>query len=56
MLALVRSATLRGIEATAVWVEVDVTPGLPSFTTEGPKYPKSLVGSQFEIPASLSDP
>ncbi|HUG35960.1 MAG TPA: YifB family Mg chelatase-like AAA ATPase, partial [Candidatus Limnocylindrales bacterium] len=35
MLARVRSATLRGIEAAAVWVEVDVTSGLPSFTTVG---------------------
>jgi magnesium chelatase family protein len=35
MLARVRSATLRGVEATAVWVEVDVTPGLPAFATVG---------------------
>jgi magnesium chelatase family protein len=31
----VRSATLVGIEAATVFVEVDVTPGLPSFTTVG---------------------
>lgn len=35
MLARVRSATLSGIEAATVFVEVDVTPGLPSFTTVG---------------------
>ena len=35
MLARVRSASLHGIEAATVFVEVDVTPGLPSFTTVG---------------------
>jgi magnesium chelatase family protein len=35
VLARVRSATLAGIEAATVFVEVDVTPGLPSFTTVG---------------------
>jgi len=35
MLARVRCASLQGIEATTVSVEVDVTPGLPSFTTVG---------------------
>jgi magnesium chelatase family protein len=35
VLARVRSATLRGIEAAVVSVEVDVTSGLPSFTTVG---------------------
>jgi len=35
MLARVRSATLRGIEAAFVSVEVDVVSGLPSFTTVG---------------------
>jgi magnesium chelatase family protein len=35
MLAWVRSATLRGIEAAIVSVEVDVQHGLPSFTTVG---------------------
>src|SRR6202008_3480400 len=35
MLAWVRSATLRGIEAAMVSVEVDVQHGLPSFTTVG---------------------
>ncbi|HYB41703.1 MAG TPA: magnesium chelatase domain-containing protein, partial [Candidatus Methylomirabilis sp.] len=35
MLAKVRSATLQGIEAATVWVEVDVASGLPSFTTVG---------------------
>ena len=35
MLARVRSATLFGIEADDVFVEVDVAPGLPSFTTVG---------------------
>src|SRR5262249_25730860 len=35
VLARVRSASLLGIDAAAVWVEVDVTPGLPSFTTVG---------------------
>ncbi len=35
MLARVRSATLFGIEAATVFVEVDVTSGLPSFSTVG---------------------
>ena len=35
MLARVRSATLSGIEAATVFVEVDVASGLPSFTTVG---------------------
>ena len=35
MLARVRSATLTGIEVATVFVEVDVTAGLPSFTTVG---------------------
>jgi magnesium chelatase family protein len=35
MLARVRSATVFGIEAADVFVEVDVAPGLPSFTTVG---------------------
>ncbi|PWU25623.1 MAG: ATP-dependent protease [Candidatus Rokuibacteriota bacterium] len=35
MLARVQSATLHGIEAATVCVEVDVTSGLPSFTTVG---------------------
>ncbi len=35
MLARVRSATLCGVEAAAVSVEVDVTPGLPCFATVG---------------------
>jgi len=35
MLARVRSATVFGIEADDVFVEVDVAPGLPSFTTVG---------------------
>ena len=35
MLARVRSATLSGVEAATVFVEVDVTAGLPSFTTVG---------------------
>ncbi|HEV8440422.1 MAG TPA: YifB family Mg chelatase-like AAA ATPase, partial [Methylomirabilota bacterium] len=35
MLARVHSATLHGIEAALVSVEVDVTSGLPSFTTVG---------------------
>ncbi len=35
MLARVRSATLQGIDAAAVSVEVDVATGLPSFTTVG---------------------
>jgi magnesium chelatase family protein len=35
MLARVLSASISGIEATVVAVEVDVTPGLPSFTTVG---------------------
>ena len=35
MLARVRSASLQGIEAVTVFVEVDVTSGLPSFTTVG---------------------
>jgi len=41
MLALVRSATVFGIEAADVFVEVDVAPGLPSFTTVGIKYAQS---------------
>jgi magnesium chelatase family protein len=35
MLARIRSASLLGIEAATVSVEVDVTSGLPSFTTVG---------------------
>ncbi len=35
MLARVHSACLTGIEAALVAVEVDVTHGLPSFTTVG---------------------
>jgi magnesium chelatase family protein len=35
MLARVRSAGVHGIHAACVWVEVDVTPGLPSFATVG---------------------
>jgi magnesium chelatase family protein len=35
MLARMRSATVFGIEADDVFVEVDVAPGLPSFTTVG---------------------
>ncbi|HUM16012.1 MAG TPA: YifB family Mg chelatase-like AAA ATPase [Candidatus Nitrosotalea sp.] len=35
MLARVRSATLTGIDAATVFVEVDVAAGLPSFTTVG---------------------
>jgi hypothetical protein len=35
----VRSATLSGIEAATVFVEVDVTPGLPSFTNVGSTLP-----------------
>lgn len=35
MLARVRSASLQGIDAATVVVEVDVTSGLPSFTTVG---------------------
>src|SRR5215475_1425679 len=35
MLARIRSAALQGIEAAPVSVEVDVTSGLPSFTTVG---------------------
>src|SRR5215471_10336264 len=35
MLARILSASLQGIEAATVSVEVDVTPGLPSFTTVG---------------------
>ena len=33
--ALVLSAALRGVEAALVRVEVDVSPGLPNFTTVG---------------------
>ena len=35
MLARVRSATLSGTQAATIFVEVDVTSGLPSFTTVG---------------------
>ena len=35
MLARVRSATLSGIEAATIFIEVDVTSGLPSFSTVG---------------------
>ncbi len=35
MLARVRSAGLQGVEVATVFVEVDVTSGLPSFTTVG---------------------
>jgi len=41
MLSTVRSATIHGIEAATVSVEVDVTSGLPSFTTVG--LPDSIV-------------
>jgi magnesium chelatase family protein len=41
VLARVRSATIHGIEAAMVWVEVDVTSGLPSFATVG--LPDSIV-------------
>ncbi len=40
MLARVRSATVFGIEAADVFVEVDVAPGLPSFTTVGATPPQ----------------
>ena len=61
MLARVRSASLHGIEAAIIFVEVDVTTGLPSFTTVG--LPDSTVresrdrvraaikNSGFEFPA-----
>ena len=35
MLARIRSAGIHGIQARSVWVEVDVTSGLPSFSTVG---------------------
>ncbi|HSL48743.1 MAG TPA: YifB family Mg chelatase-like AAA ATPase [Candidatus Deferrimicrobiaceae bacterium] len=35
MLARVRSATLNGVEAATIFIEVDVTSGLPSFSTVG---------------------
>ena len=35
MLARVRSATVFGVDAADVFVEVDVAPGLPSFTHGG---------------------
>src|SRR5258705_7955275 len=35
VLARVRSATLSGVEAATIFVEVDVTSGLPSFNTVG---------------------
>jgi magnesium chelatase family protein len=35
MLARIRSAGLQGVEVGTVFVEVDVTPGLPMFTTVG---------------------
>src|SRR5258706_1681455 len=35
VLARVRSATLTGVEAATIFVEVDVTAGLPSFSTVG---------------------
>ena len=35
MLSRIRSATVLGVEALAVDVEVDITNGLPSFTTVG---------------------
>jgi hypothetical protein len=39
--ARVRSATLSGIEAATILIEVDVTSGLPSFSTAG--FPDSTV-------------
>lgn len=42
MLARVRSAAVFGIEATDVSVEVDVAPGLPSFTMVGWKSPDAF--------------
>jgi len=35
VLARVRSATLNGVEAATIFIEVDVTSGLPSFSTVG---------------------
>jgi hypothetical protein len=39
MLARIRSATVFGIEADDVFVEVDVAPGLPSFAKNRQNYP-----------------
>jgi magnesium chelatase family protein len=46
VLARVRSATLRGVEAATVFVEVDVTSGLPSFSTVG--VPDSMVRESLD--------
>jgi magnesium chelatase family protein len=46
VLARVRSATLSGVEAATVFVEVDVTSGLPSFSTVG--FPDSAVHESRE--------
>jgi hypothetical protein len=41
VLARARSATISGIEAATIFIEVDVTSGLPSFNTVG--FPDSTV-------------
>lgn len=51
VLARVRSATLSGIEAATIFIEVDVTSGLPSFSTVGATPPLGETrGSQASDP------
>lgn len=50
----VRSAALRGIEATAVDIEVDVLPGLPSFTVVG-LTDRAIQESRERLTAALSN-
>ena len=52
VLAHVLSAALRGVEAALVRVEVDVTAGLPAFTTVG--LPDSAVRESRERVAAIS--
>ncbi len=44
MLATSRSVALIGVDAVAVEVEVDVSPGMPSFTQHGAYYPRICLG------------
>ena len=44
MLATSRSVALIGVDAVPVEVEVDVSPGMPSFTQHGTYYPGSHRG------------
>jgi Predicted ATPase with chaperone activity len=51
--ARIETAALKGIEATSVEVEVDVLPGLPSFTVVG-LTDKAIQESRERLTAALS--